>query len=417
MSTKKKVIKYLFSNTISSGINFFSRWFLNYALARLMSLSGFGIYSFIVALANIFKGFISFGGQLYLIYSISSEKENKYLNFFKSSLLSFAITIGLMILLFGIHFFRFKAINSEYFLYAILLASLMALAQNIYSFFKGLGIFSKEAWGYIIILLLTIVFTVLLYFNLLDNSLIVVLITVFILHFALFGYASLQFYKYFKADEIDEDLTKIRNNFGKFIRKRTSYGLHELQSVLYVNATILVLGFVVREEDLAIYKSLQIIIVPFSILPMIFSQVLLKQLTEHIVNNKNIKKLFRVFLVITTLIGAFLFVIFYYFGEQIIYLFYGNKFLNLAYVKEIILLFTIAYFFRFVSANYGVLITARNKQNIRVYATGILILITIFGTIILTKYYGIVGAAYANVISYFTIMFIYVVYSEFKLIK
>ena len=63
------------------------------------------------------------------------------------------------------------------------------------------------------------------------------------------------------------------------------------------------------------------------------------------------------------------------------------------------------------------LITAKNKQNVRVYATGALILVTVFSTIFLTKSMGIIGAAYANAISYLFIMIVYVVYSELNLMK
>ena len=75
------------------------------------------------------------------------------------------------------------------------------------------------------------------------------------------------------------------------------------------------------------------------------------------------------------------------------------------------------YLFRFVSANYGVLITAKNKQKIRMYATSALIVVTIFSTIILTKTMGIIGAAYANAISYLFIMIVYVVYAEINLLR
>ena len=81
------------------------------------------------------------------------------------------------------------------------------------------------------------------------------------------------------------------------------------------------------------------------------------------------------------------------------------------------MIFASTYLFRFVSANYGVLITAKNKQKIRVYATGGLIVVTIFSTVLLTKSMGIIGAAYANAISYFFIMIVYVVYSEINLLK
>ena len=73
--------------------------------------------------------------------------------------------------------------------------------------------------------------------------------------------------------------------------------------------------------------------------------------------------------------------------------------------NELLLIFASTYLFRFVSANYGVLITAKDKQKIRVYATSILVVVTVVSTIILTKSMGIIGAAYANAISYFIIIY------------
>ena len=129
------------------------------------------------------------------------------------------------------------------------------------------------------------------------------------------------------------------------------------------------------------------------------------------------QQLFRKFLSIALLTGLLLFTLFYFQGDSIVYLFYGDKFKNLNYINELLLIFASTYLFRFVSANYGVLITARDKQKIRVYATSALIVVTIFSTIVLTKTMGIIGAAYANAISYLFIMLVYVVYSEIKLLR
>ena len=99
-------------------------------------------------------------------------------------------------------------------------------------------------------------------------------------------------------------------------------------------------------------------------------------------------------------------------------IFYVSKALSLYEISEISFYsFASTYLFRFVSANYGVLITARDKQNIRVYATGALIVVTIVSTILLTKSMGIIGAAYANAISYLFIMLVYVIYSEINLLR
>ncbi|MBT3520328.1 MAG: oligosaccharide flippase family protein [Gammaproteobacteria bacterium] len=412
-----KVIKYLFSNTISNGMNFVSRWLVNYGLARFMSLSDFGRFSFIISLANLFKSVMSFGGQLFLIYKVSKEKERKYYYYLKSAFLSVAIAFTLGGILLALSFFNQTIINTNHFLFAILLASFMVLIQNSYSFFKGTGLFDKEAKGYIIYFLFVICLLLCLYFNLFAPLLINILGLVLLMHILLFIFSSFQLYKYYKADDTNEEIDDFKKNMKIFIKERAPYGFHELQSALYLNAIIIIMGFLVKDEDLAIYRSIQIIIVPISILPMIFSQVLLKQLSENIENIKYFKSLFRKFSLVAFTSGLALFFLFYFQGSWIVDLFYGNKFNELNYINELLLIFAVTYLFRFVSANYGVLITAKDKQKIRVYATSVLVIVTVVSTIILTKSMGIIGAAYANAISYFVIMIIYVVYSEFKLLR
>jgi O-antigen/teichoic acid export membrane protein len=417
ISLNNKVIKYLFSNTISNGMNFVSRWLVNYGLARFMSLSDFGRFSFIISLANLFKSVMSFGGQLFLIYKVSKEKERKYYYYLKSAFLSVVIALTLGGILLALSFFNQTIINTNHFLFAIFLASLMVLIQNTYSFFKGTGLFDKEAKGYIIYFLFVICLLLCLHFDLLAPLLINILGLVLLMHIMLFIFSSFQLYKHYKADDTDEEIGDFKKNMKIFIKERAPYGFHELQSALYLNAIIIIMGFLVKDEDLAIYRSIQIIIVPISILPMIFSQVLLKQLSENIKNIKYFKSLFRKFALVAFVSGLALFFLFYFQGSWIVNLFYGNKFDELNYINELLLIFAVTYIFRFVSANYGVLITAKDKQKIRVYATSVLVIVTVVSTIILTKSMGIIGAAYANAISYFVIMIIYVVYSEIKLLR
>lgn len=382
-----------------------------------MSLSDFGIFSFISSLANLLKSIMSFGGQLFLIYKVSKEKELKYYYYLKSAFLSVVIAFFLGAVLFFMNLFDQTIININHFLFAVLLASFMVLIQNTYSFFKGAGLFDKEAQGYIIYLLLVICLLLCLNFNLLAPMLLNILVIVLLMHFILFVFSSFQLYKYYNEDETDKEIEDLKKNMKSFIKERAPYGFHELQSALYLNAIIIIMGFLVKDEDLAIYRSIQIIIVPISIFPMIFSQVLLKQLSENIENREYFTQLFRKFLFVALFTGFMLFMLFYFQGDWIVKMFYGDKFIDLDYINELLLIFASTYLFRFVSANYGVLITARDKQNIRVYATGALIVVTIVSTILLTKSMGIIGAAYANAISYLFIMLVYVIYSEINLLR
>ena len=172
----------------------------------------------------------------------------------------------------------------------------MVLIQNTYSFFKGSGVFEKEAKGYFIFLTLIVCSLLSFQYNLLVPSLINILIIVLCIHILLFIFSTFQLFFYYKKDNSTKEIGKIINDMKGFIKDRVPYGFHELQSALYLNAIIIIMGFLVKEQDLALYRSIQIIIVPISILPMIFSQVLLKQLTENIDNSVYFNKLFRKFL-------------------------------------------------------------------------------------------------------------------------
>ena len=125
------------------------------------------------------------------------------------------------------------------------------------------------------------------------------------MHLVLFVFSFFQLYKYYKNDETNEEIQNVKKNMKAFIKERAPYGFHELQSALYLNAIIIIMGFLVKDEDLAIYRSIQIIIVPISIFPMIFSQVLLKQLSENIDNRESFNLLFRKFLFVALLTGCF----------------------------------------------------------------------------------------------------------------
>ena len=412
-----KVIKYLFSNTLSNGMNFVSKWLVNYGLTRFMSLADFGAFSFISSLANLFKGMMSFGGQLFLIYKVSKEKELKYYYYLKSVFLSVLITLLLGSSFILLKLFAPSIINTTHFLIAVLLASFMVLIQNTYSFFKGIGLFDKEAKGYIFYLLCVILLFSALQLKLCSPSLFSVVGIVMLMHFLLFIVSSFQLYKHYKIDESNEIVLDLKKNMKAFVKERAPYGLHELQSALYLNAVIIIMGLLVKDEELAIYRSIQIIIVPISIFPMIFSQVLLKQLAEHAEETAYFRSLFRKFLYIAILIGVVLFSLFYFGGNWIVNLFYGDKFSDIDYILELLLIFASTYLFRFVSANYGVLITAKNKQKIRMYATSALIVVTIVSTVILTKSMGLLGAAYANAISYLFIMIVYMLYAEINLLR
>ena len=80
MSISKK----LFSNTISNGLQFGSRWMMNILLAQNTTISTFGIFSFIYTIAILIATFFTFGSNLYMLNKIKEHKESSLSHLYTS---------------------------------------------------------------------------------------------------------------------------------------------------------------------------------------------------------------------------------------------------------------------------------------------------------------------------------------------
>jgi O-antigen/teichoic acid export membrane protein len=229
--------------------------------------------------------------------------------------------------------------------------------------------------------------------------------------------ALVQLFYYSKKDNDERTFPDRPKSLFRFFRDRIPYGLHELQSALYMNAIILVLGFIVTNDQLATYRALQLIFVPIGIVPIIMSQVLLKVLSERVAESQFVVKTFNRFLIVSVVISVCFILLLVSYGKQLIGLMYSNEYQDSPFLLELIVVFSVSHLFRFVSANYGVLITAYGKQRIRAYATFLLVLTTVVGCILFVDRYGLVGAAYASALSYLCLMVVYSGYAEIFLLK
>jgi len=202
----------------------------------------------------------------------------------------------------------------------------------------------------------------------------------------------------------------------KQIRERLPYGFHEMQSAFYINGVVIILGYMVSDEELAIYKSIQLVVVPVSIFPLIASQVLLKQLSSPTNDPNAATKTFRKFQRYCLGVGAIFVSSAFLFKDELIGVFYGAKFSEIQYVNTLLVIFLFTFLLRFVSSMYGALLTAKGRQGVRVYATTIMIITTSVGVVVFTKHFGVVGAAYANGVSILLLLFIYAIYAEKRLL-
>jgi O-antigen/teichoic acid export membrane protein len=229
----------LFSNTISSGLQFGSRWLVNLMLAQSLVPSVFGIFSFVYSVSIILATFFSFGSNLYLLKEIGEIKnyDDKIMTFIKSLIITVILFLSFLIV-YLLCFYIFASLYKEL-IYGILLGFIFSINSNIYYFFKGLGFFDKEAKAYFIFsIILLFVFSVLYYNNSLSmlsvESIFAILIIVNFVPLIL-GIRYLKndiSFHVFKS--IVQKLFHYKNVLFEF-KKRFVYGLHELQSILFAN--------------------------------------------------------------------------------------------------------------------------------------------------------------------------------------
>lgn len=413
---KHDVAKKLLGNSFATGLNFISRWFFNFVLSKVLSNAQFGVFSTLYALGNLLMNCFGFGANLHMIHEISQEKERKYFvlanSFIITSLIALAATfVWLSLLLF------FPEIPFiEFFGAAIGFGFISALSALVFSFFKGLGAFSKEAFGFLFFafaIAIALLVLGILQWPESPHTLMLVLCLVSLFPLS-YGLSKLKV-------QLQEDQLSFRNAFKidklkEFWREKVPFGLHEVQGAIYTHINILILAYLLTSEDLGIFKSVQLLIVPVSILPSIVSQVALNQLSSRKSEPVAFKKSFRKFLVMTTLIGAVTFLLFMLLGRQGIDWIYGDK-LGFAPVGVLLLCFSLTFLFKFISSNYGVLITSAGNQKIRVRITLASIILSVSLTLILGSIYGMIGAAIAMAAANGTILLGYALYGEIKILK
>ncbi len=118
----------------------------------------------------------------------------------------------------------------------------------------------------------------------------------------------------------------------------------------------------------------------------------------------------------TIAIGAAIYVVYAFLGEPMIAWMYNNSF-DASVSSTLIICFTLTFLLKFLSSNYGVLITSAGSQKVRVYVTFLSIILSVSLTLIFAQTHGIIGAAYAMVAANLTILVCYAAYGEMVIIK
>jgi len=389
--TKQTIAKNIFWLSIGQIGSRFIRAFIIIYAARVLGASGYGVFSYVVALTGFFTVFADIGVNAILTREIARKKEEALPYFATTFWIKIALLFLTTILIIFIAPYFSKIEAAKAILpFAALLIFFDSLRELWAAFFRGKEKMEIEA----------------------------LLITVTNIAITVFGFLILQFSKdpkiltiayalsastgafvgiYILRNELKKVIFYFKKNLVPVIFKSAlPLALVNVIGVLMTQIDILMLGFLKQAEDVGLYSAGQKIIALFYILPSILATSFFPLLARYVGQNDNekAKLLIEKALTLTMLVAIPMVVGGFVLGDQIINFLYGQQYLSASTSFKILLLTILVVFPGTIVANY---IFAYDQQKKLATTTLFGSITNVFMNALLIPFFGIIGAAIATV--------------------
>jgi O-antigen/teichoic acid export membrane protein len=373
-------------------------------LARILSMSDFGLLSFGITLAGLLTVTSEFGYALMAERDISQKKfplHDYIFNAFTHKLVfSILSVLGGLIYLFAFYSGANVTIGAIFVINAVITSNNIFLlaafrASNLYKVESLLALF------YALVLVLVIICFLVFHFQVIfiAYSLVaarflqfVILVIVFTKKFGRFVFS------------IDSKIQKY------FLQNSYSFGAHYIIGIFYFSIDSQLIAYYSGNEALAIYQSyFRIVLILLSVSDLL-NNVFLPYLSSKFRNDKaHFIEVTAIANRIVIFLGLALFLFLNLFSKDIVQLLYSEKY---ASALTIVIPLSFVLLFRIVCSIYAILLTISDHQNIRVIVVFVSLIINISLNFWLIPEYGYVGAAYVSMITHFILVSLYIVFSS-----
>ena len=388
-----KIVKDLVLNNLSQGLQFGLQWVLNIVILSILGMDFFGSFSFYYSIANFLMPILPFGSFVFLM---KKEFDNQ-----EEAAKELAVSFQLQLLFFGVIsscssiFWIFYPSEENFGLLVIALLNGYFLSLNtlLFIFHKSLGDFKIE--------LVVNLFKSLLIGGLIAGVYLLPQVSVLWVLILLLFINSITFVLTFIKSNVLK-LSYIKLFFGfdyKSLKRQFTdqkyYGLQDILTVSFVQGGMLLLPLLVVNEIYGMYRGLLLIVAPFGLLNLTFSQVLLNQLKSKTAIEKG--QLFHLMQKIAVGILLIVLVVMYVlrsFVMEKIAKVELNEETNLAFIGLCILIVS-----SFVYSGYEMLLVALNKQKMRLSIMIVGATVNMIAIFSLLPQFGLLGAISTNVIS------------------
>lgn len=284
-------VRKLMSNSVAQGLNFGSRWLLNLALARHLLEQEFGVFSFIYMLANLFFPAIAFGANFYLIHHAAQQRHiSQLLQSLRISLLVFiTLTLGCG----GLLWLLEAGLSWTLYLLSLLIGLSWAVNQACFSYLKGAQQFALEVRSQLLSVGLTLILVVTIFAGVFNQTSTVLLWVLFISLFPLLTALRALWPEYLHWRRQPLNLGP-----GLFqqLKQRFSYAWHDVFAIYLTNIPFVFLALFSSLLALGQFRKAFVLFMPVTLLPVVFSQVLLAKLSHQALLSDKLHLFKRVFL-------------------------------------------------------------------------------------------------------------------------
>jgi O-antigen/teichoic acid export membrane protein len=268
----------MMSNSVAQGLNFGSRWLLNLALARHFLEVEFGVFSFVYMLANLFFPALAFGANFYLIHQAASFRHiGDLLSSLTISLLLFVL-FSVLLLVYAL--WDQQQLDYQLYLLSLAIGLVWALHQALFCYLKGAQQFAIEVKSQLLGGCLMLLLVVAVWFETIDETA-TVLWCILLLSLVPLAVGVRAVWPELQSQPL-QCRQLWRNVWQKSVwRARLSYAWHDVFAIYLTNIPFIFLAMFSTLTALGQFRKAFILFMPVTLLPVVFSQVLLSKLSNQ----------------------------------------------------------------------------------------------------------------------------------------
>lgn len=391
---QREFLKNLIFNNLSQGMQFGSRWIFNLVLISLLSDTEFGIFAYVLALANILMGIFPFGSATFLLGEVNSEDKLGQLG----RTISLILVLFVLTLLIYVLLLPFQIEHYGLLIFGVLLGLVYSLNLILFFYLKSIGEFKEEIRSSAVLLILTVL--VLLYFfygkevlSIPEIFTYAILLNVVVVIVTLLS-------KHIPTSSLWQEIRGSLKIPLKLLHERLYYGLQELMTTSFTQISLFIMFYFLTADVYGDFRKIFIVIAPILLFVVTFSQVLLHHLKN--VEDQNIILEFRRYFKLMFLLALAVMLGMWFFRSFLLTVL--GKLEITQNILNAFLVIILAVGIKFLFVNYEMLLVRLKKQHLRFWVMFTAMIVNFLTLVTLTPLFGLMGAVLVDLSTNFTIL-------------